>query len=219
VEVTILGEAIVVAAVAHNPSILHPWFLKTQHIVPDDWEPIQAPICTPPLSVIQYPEGLVFTAEGTKFQVAKSPPSPNLRESKLPEFAAKYIGELPHVKYRAVGINFKAVMIHPKPSKFLIERFLIAGVWNSELLPLSELHLEFIYPLPGGHLQLSCKPGRKIINVPKDKDGVGVIIEATYHQNVVGPDLSKETQEAIMKYSGRYDHFRETLEKVFGEGE
>jgi len=40
VEITFLDEAIVVLAQSHNPSILHPIFLKTQQIVPEDWEPV-----------------------------------------------------------------------------------------------------------------------------------------------------------------------------------
>jgi hypothetical protein len=170
------------------------------------------------MSIIQYQEGLVFTAEPTKFQVTKSPPSRNLRESRLPEFASKYVGELPHVKYRAVGISFHAVIIHPKPSMFLIGRFLLEGVWNSELLPLSELHLEFIYPVQGGLLRLACRPGRQDARPPMDKTAVGVIIEGHYHQDVAGADLARQTQETIRKFPERYDHFRETLDKIFGKG-
>jgi hypothetical protein len=215
VEITFLNEAIVVVAQVHNPSILHPSFLKAQQIVPEYWEPTEPPICTPPLSIVKYPEGIVFTAEVNKFQVLKSPPTVDLRESKLPEYVSKYVRMLPHVPYRAVGINLGAVIPSPTPEAMLIERFLRHGPWSSSPLTLAQLHLRFVYPLEGGVLNLSCGPGKS----PESFLGgvaSGVIVQGNYHFPVIGTDPTKQAEEFIWTFYDRCKHFKEVVLTIFG---
>jgi len=59
---SMLQASVVVTAESHNPTILHPHFLKTQGIVPPDFEPAESPVCTPPLAIVKYRNGLNYTA-------------------------------------------------------------------------------------------------------------------------------------------------------------
>lgn len=217
-EITFLNEAIVVVAQVHNPSILHPSFLKAQQIVPESWEPIEPPICTPPLSIVKYPEGIVFTAEVNKFQVLKSPPTVDLRESKLPEYVSKYVRMLPHVPYRAVGINLSAVIPSSTPEAMLIGRFLQHGPWNSSPLTLAELHLRFVYPLEGGVLNLSFGPAKS----PESFLGgvaSGVIVQGNYHFPVIDTDPARKAEEFISTFYDRCTHFEKVMLRIFGNEE
>lgn len=214
VEIAFLSEAIVVLAQSHNPSILHPSFLKAQEIVPEDWEPLEPPICTPPFSIAKYPEGIVFTSEVQKFQIVKAPPTPNLRDSKLPEYATKYVRALPHVPYRAVGINFSAGIASSDPEIMLIERFLTGGPWNSASLPLNEIHLKFVYQVEAGVLNLSCGPGKSSSSFSGAMTS-GVLVQGNYHLPLADSDRAQRTEEAISTFYDRCAHFERILETIF----
>src|SRR5688572_20388198 len=104
-ETRTLNTAVVVTADAHNPSILHPAFLTAQNVVPAKWEPGEPPLCTPAVSVVKYRNGITFTVEAAKLQVANArPPEEPERDPVFP-LAANYVRTLPHVKYTGVGIN------------------------------------------------------------------------------------------------------------------
>src|SRR5690348_7266953 len=105
VRLELVEASVVVLAQDHNPSILHPSFLASQGIVPEEWQCAEPPICTPAFSVTSYANGVVFTVESHRFQVQDKNPQGNGSTSPAPELAARYIRKLPYVRYRAVGIN------------------------------------------------------------------------------------------------------------------
>ena len=49
---------IVIVAENHNPTILNPDFLKFNDIVPKEWDMGQPPLCTPPISQVEYKNGI-----------------------------------------------------------------------------------------------------------------------------------------------------------------
>ena len=110
VQFEILNTSIVVLASQHNPSILHPSFLQSQGIVPNDWETLEPPICTPVFASVKYQNGIVFTVEQNKFQVIDNQTKDNFDKSLMPELVIRYCEHLPHVHYNAVGINFDCFM-------------------------------------------------------------------------------------------------------------
>ncbi|MGO9122740.1 MAG: hypothetical protein ACLQPD_34625 [Desulfomonilaceae bacterium] len=213
-EFSFLSEAIVILANAHNPSILHPSFLKTQHIVPEEWEALEPPICTPPFSIIKYPEGIVFTSAIDKFQIMKTSPTSDLTKSRLPEYAAKYVQVLPHVPYLAVGINFSVAIASSSPDTMIIERFLVEGPWKSNSLTLRELQLIFVYSIEGGVLNLSCRPS-------KPSDGLfggtaaGIVVNGNYDFQLGEIEPAKRAEEVISTFYNRAKHFEEVLKTIF----
>lgn len=215
VNLEIYNEAVVVVAQAHNPSILHPFFLKSQNIVPEDWEPVEPPICTPPFSIAKYPDGTVFTVEENKFQVLKAPPTTNIGESRVPEFAIKYIQTLPHVGYKAVGINFGSILEKTNPENYIIDRFIRSGPWNEAPLLLSALSLTFIYAVDGGTLNISIEPAQRSYLVTGEFQQ-GIMVKANYHFALPAQDPLAEAIKAIAEFPNRYKHFEEIMGRVFG---
>jgi len=214
VSFTVLNESVVILAQDHNPSILHPYFLSAQSVVPEEWELAEPPVCTPPLSMVTYKNGITFTVESVKLQVAKSPATPRLRDSKLPDLASKYISILPHVRYTAVGMNFGAILDDPDPSRHLMGQFLTPGPWNSDDLLVQELALRFVYSVDSGTLNLSCNPGDVRDNA-LNRTVKGIIINANYHFGLPGANPVREAVDTIGRFGDLSDHFNQVGKRIF----
>ena len=123
----IVNASVVVTATQHNPSILHPSFLTSQDIVEADWVLAEQPICTPPLAIVKFKNGIVFTAQPEQLQVTDNLLDEDVASSVVSELVERYVRTLPHVQYSAVGVNFKAFVEVVDAATFLIERFLKNG--------------------------------------------------------------------------------------------
>lgn len=215
-QLTVFNEAVVILAQDHNPTILHPHFLRSEEIVPQDWEPADRPVCTPPFSMVRYTNGVVFTIESNKFQVAKSPATTDLQQSKLPTYAVAYIQKLPHVRYTAVGINLGAILSVSDPARNLIQQFLREGEWNSKELPLREMSLRLVYSVDDGSLNLSCNQG-SVVDSASGSHTTGIVLNANYHFNLPGGKPVQEAVEVLNQFSARCDHFLNVIERIFPE--
>ncbi len=123
-QLELLNTAVVVVAQEHNPTILHPAFLASQGIVPEDWQLAEPPVCTPAFSVAKYENGISFTVDSNRFLVAEERPAGNPAASRIPGLAVSYVEQLPHVRYRSLGVNFTGYCLRQSPERFLMERFL-----------------------------------------------------------------------------------------------
>jgi hypothetical protein len=205
----------VVLAQHHNPTILHPSFLRAQGIVPEDWELAGDPICMPPLATASYANGIGFTVEPDKLQIVDNQPAQEVAGSPVPALLTAYVRALPHVRYSAVGINLTGFVACPDPEAFLAERFLIAGPWNGPDLPLQALGLRFVYPAPPGTLNLSCDVGGVRRNQESD-EMMAVIVRANYHTPLSTDNRLDEAIAAIELFGQRAAHFRHVAAIVLG---
>ena len=107
----LLQFSIVVLATDHNPTILNPDFLRLQEIVPADWgwDLASPPITTPPFATVQYESGVSISVESNKLQVADNKIT-EPTESKIIAMVKRYVAVIPHVRYTAVGINFRSAV-------------------------------------------------------------------------------------------------------------
>jgi len=103
----VFDTSIVVLAEGHNPTILHPAFLTSQDIVPQDWQLAEDPVCTPAASLVKYDNGIQFSVQSNRLQVFQAEPPENVGSSEIPALADRYIKTLPHVRYKAVGVNMR----------------------------------------------------------------------------------------------------------------
>jgi hypothetical protein len=205
-----LDISVVVLAREHNPSILHPSFLFSKGIVPEEWEVAEPPLCTPPLAIVKFKNGITFSVESSKFQVIQSPPPQELDDSIVPKLAINYIESLPYVPYTAVGINITVALSHKKPEKYLIDRFLIQENCNVSGLNLEAAILHFIYPINNGVLNLHCEPGEVKEDDPSSRNPV-VLVKANYHVSCIGDEVVSEVKEAISAFSIRCKHFEDSV--------
>ena len=207
----LLSTGIVVIAQAHNPTILHPAFLKAQGVVPPDWEPSEPPVCTPAISVVTYPNRITFTADISKFQVLDNAPG---GKSQIPELATNYVGLLPHVHYTAVGINIASLVERDEPEKWIIERFLKPGPWNEGQFQLEAVEFRFVYPVDHGLLHLKCSVG-SVVGATGEPEKPCVMIDGNYHVNISPKNALEETESVIAMFSSRLEHFGSIAECVF----
>lgn len=129
----ILNTSVVVLGENHNPSILHPSFLKAQKIVPSEWVPQEGRIiCTPAFSETRYPNSIIFTVDPERIQIKDERPPEDVTKSLVTGLATKYVETLPHVPYKAVGVNFAAGIEKVDPGPWMIERALCFLQWASQ---------------------------------------------------------------------------------------
>lgn len=209
----LVDTAVVVLAQAHNPTILHPYFLSSEKIVPQDWEPAEPPICTPPFSVLKYRGRFEITAEENKLQFRDSKPDNSVDDVSVENIAERYILSLPHVHYTAVGINFTAFWDFEEPTSFLMERFLQHGPWNEADLTLMAFGLKFVYPVDDAKLNLSVDAGQR-------KDGPterkGIVVRGNYDKQLISPQRVDLVVKAIKKFDEWRTHFYKANQRILG---
>jgi len=212
-----LSVTIVVLAEDHNPSILHPSFLKAQGIVPADWklaaaEPV---ICTPPFSMVKFDNDMVFTVENKKLQVIDNRPENKPGQSMAPKLLAKYMETLPHVHYKAIGINFSGLVECAKPESFIMERFLTRGDWNSENRKPQELGLTLKYGAPDGQLWFTINSGSAqgpTHNVIR----TGILATGNYHSDLPQDKALVVATRLLAGFPAKAIDFAQTAKTILG---
>jgi hypothetical protein len=202
----ILNTSVVVLAKHHNPTILHPSFLASEGIVPSDWEVAEPPVSTPVFAMVKYKNGILFNVGENKFQVSQNDVEDEADKSLVPKLVCKYVQKLPHVKYQAVGINFKGFIERAEPELLIMARFL-----KPRIADLNGTHPEasgfrFVYRLDDVRLRLSLDSG-KVKRGGSEKEHNGILIDANYHMDLAGHKISKEIEDATSLYPAHYSHF------------
>lgn len=211
----VLDQSVVILAEQHNPTILHPYFLSNQGIVPKDWQLAQSPVCTPAVATVKYNNGFVFLSQPKRLQVQDTQcrvEGPNVH---VMQCAQKYVENVPHVGYKAVGLNFTAALKHPHPELFLVERFLKAGPWNDGTLNLTSCGVNLTYPAESGTLTLRCDPGTfRQSNQPKES--AAIVVVSNHNCDIgEGQSIVEQVRQHLSLFESSYYHFCETVRTVF----
>ena len=206
----------VVLAKGHNPTILHPYFLKNEGIVPREWQPSKPPVCTPPFASVSFTSGFSFVVEQERMVVSFNGEKAEDRAEAMAAMARKYVEKLPYVPYSAVGINFDAFCLLSEPSSFIIQRFIKEGPWNSTELPLSAAKQNFTYNCAEYQLNISLEPGkRKSQENQSEQDGI--VFHANYHGQCP-EDSSLDSVVALLEQAEqRKEHFKNISGLLLGE--
>ncbi|MGH8608488.1 MAG: hypothetical protein ACREX9_14065 [Gammaproteobacteria bacterium] len=178
--------SVVVVANDHNPTILNPDFLGRQGVIQEGWgwKVVGPAITTPPFATVSYDSGVTVSIESHRLQVIDSSAPGSPQSSKAVNITQKYVEVLPHVRYSAVGINFRSIVEHADANAFLKARFLKSGVWDSEAHPLQTVGLKLVYPLDGGRVTLSLNGGTVTQPLEKEiKQLSGILIHANFHRD------------------------------------
>jgi len=210
-----LNTSTVVAAQEHNPTILHPAFLESRKIIPPEWV-ASGVICTPPVAVVKYNEnGFVITVDGGKLQVVDNNPGEHPENSLAPQVASKYISELPHVRYTAVGLNFAGFVEIDGPERRVLERFLKPDPsWQSRFSP-KAVGLKFVFPLTNGFLHLSVDAGS--VQRENDEKMSGILVNANCHFDLSNGGASLDQAKNILaQFAETYDIAQGCIRSVAG---
>jgi hypothetical protein len=199
-----LEFSVVVVASDHNPTILNPDFLERQGIVQAawGWRVAGLPITTPPFATVSYDSGVSVSVETSRLQVldpsAENGPPP----SKAVEVARRYVEVLPHVRYSAVGTNFRSLVERAEAHAFLKGHFLKSGPWDNEAHALKAVGLKLVYPLEGGQVTLALDAGTVTQRLEEERTEVsGVLIHGNYHRDCRG----YPSQDQVIEHLGQAD--------------
>ena len=206
----VITTSVVVAAEAHNPTILHPAFLASEKIVPSDWKlGAEPPVSTPAISVVRYDNNISFLVDINKIQILDGS---GRDESEIAEIAKSYVQKLPHVHYTAVGVNIAAFARCPDPEQWLLNRFIVAGPWSDAALKLKAAGLKLVYSVEKGVLNLNCEVGT--IQPPNSPIEVGIAVNANYHTDISTNARVGETISALSLFRDRVVHFHQITKIV-----
>ena len=211
-----LNASVVVLAKHHNPTILHPSFLASAKIVPDDWETSEPPVSTPVFALVKYKNGIVFNVEESKFQVTDNQLPDKVSNTKINELAFKYVEKLPHVNYTAVGVNFQGFIESDDAEKILKKRFLSTDSNHFKQYEPDSIGLRFNYHLNGVRLNLSFDSGS--VKKIDDRDGLGkgIIVNANYHSDLVGKNGTEEIKAVLFRLPERHQHYTGLVKALVG---
>lgn len=208
----IYKTSIVVIADQHNPTILHPSFLKSEEIIPSSEGVSEDIICTPPFSMVKTTSGINFVAELNKLQLTDEQPPENISGSKIKNYALNYIRALPHVKYKAVGINYNYILPVDRHQDYVKERFLKRGNWFSDELNPSQVSLKLVYPTESSLIiRFSINSGQ-VSHSGNQYDGV--IVDGNYHEDLVEDSAFKQLLSRIENFEGMVNDFKEKIEII-----
>lgn len=207
----LLQFSIVVLATDHNPTILNPDLLRLQEIVPADWgwDLASPPITTPPFATVQYESGVSISVESNKLQVADNKVT-EPTESKIVAMVKRYVEVVPHVRYTAVGINFRFAIELDDADAYLKAQFLKDGAWDSEENPMKSVGLKFVYPVTTGRLVLSIDSGivETVVDERVHQKPV-IIANANFHRDLDTTKLptSEQMPNYLDEAPGDWDRF------------
>lgn len=202
--------SVVVVAQNHNPTLLNPDFLEINGIVEEKRKVVEA-LTTPPVSIVRYEDGLSITFELQKLQILQPTPVTFADDWEAPKIAVNFVKALPHVLYKAVGLNWIGVLTHSDPSNWLKERFVNPGPWNNKKLPLQSVGISFTYPFDNEN---SCNLRLETGEV-RDFSGTlesGIAVNANYHHDV--KDEADAACKAIKRWKSRQKHLIRLLKII-----
>lgn len=122
------SASIVVTAEYHHPSILTPDFLRSQRIVPADWEPTES-VTTPGFSLIRFPNQIEWTVNQLNLTVTEQYESEFDQNYQIDQMVVSYLVKLSYVPYKNLGLNCLIAVKRNDPQQWLTKRYLRDGIW------------------------------------------------------------------------------------------
>jgi len=212
--------SIVVVGRNHNPSILNPDFLKYNGIVPGDWELAQPPLCTEMVSQVVFKNGVATLSQQDKIIFTEMFGPDGSGTTEAPEIARRYLENVPHVTYQAVGVNPKGHVEFDSERAALgclRDTFLAKGTWLEFGKGLHQAGVKFTYELENRTLNLTVETG----TIGAGPDSTAVIVFGANFHHELGGDTTKERLESgldeMAKWEADVEDFRNLVERhIFG---
>lgn len=215
--ISYLEFSIVVVANDHNPTIINPDFLERQGIVAETWgwKVLGPAITIPPFATVSYDSRVTVSVEPNRLKLTDTAGTGGPQSSKLVEIVQKYVKVLPHVRYSAVGINFRSLVEHSEAQVFLKDRFLKAGPWDSKDHSLQAVGIKLVYPLEGGRLTLSLDPGTVTQRLEGASNQMsGVLTDANFHRDCQGYPSADQVMEHLGNAKKDWSNYQSLLSEI-----
>jgi hypothetical protein len=212
--------SVVVLGEVHNPTILNPDFLAVRGIVPKEWcdaIKVTQTLTTPPFAVVAYSNGISVVVENEKLQVSDASQSVDPTRSPVIEIASKYVGTLPHVKYRAVGVNFQSIATPEAPTTYIKQRFIRQGPWDADTMPLNTAGVSFVYPISdGGRVKISLDVGEQVAPTGEQEAPPVIVMNANFHRECHGYPADKQVVSYLSRIEEDWSRYKELIAAILG---
>lgn len=207
--------SIVVVAQSHNPTILNPDFLKLNEIVPKDWVLAEPPVCIPPgFAQVMFANGVSITAQLDKIIFLESLKT-NCTGIGIHTIAKNYIKTLPHVDYRAIGINPKGHILlkENQIQEYLADTFLAPGSWRKIGKAPMKAQLKLTYTLDKCLCTITISEGIMQPS-PEITQRSVLLIEGNFHHEINGNTKDIKLEKACQVIDDRENFFKMYREMV-----
>lgn len=210
--------SIVIVGRNHNPTILNPDFLKYNDIIPNDWELAGPPICVEPMAQVTFKNGINIVSQFDKVIFRETIKTKKPEEIEIPSITGKYIKTLPHVDYRAVGINLKGHVIfdsEDKLRKYLVETFLAPGPWCEIGNTPVKTSFKFVYSFDESLCNLTIDEA--ILQLPEEKPISALLFAANFHHEIVmngKEERLNDLYQIIGNWQNDLDIFKDIASKI-----
>ena len=183
--------SVVLVADSNNPTIINPDFLSSNNVLVEGLQLREPPITTPVYSQVIYQGGISVKAEPNRVIFEQAETGTPLQSMNVvsPEMAVRYVENVPHVPYSAIGINPVAIRYLNDGSKEKLSRSLSdGGTWTSFKDVIPEIQFKAIYSYEKKKINLDIAEVKK-----REQDGTelfGLVFRANIHR-----DIKQTTQQ------------------------
>ena len=183
----------VLAVDKHNPILLNPEFLKTEGIIPSDWELTQPPTYIQGTALVVFQNGIYIAHQGNVIAFFEDTRTKQLENLEVPQIVQNYVEVFPNENYRAVGLNLEAHTTFDTQEE--ARNYLLETLQNPQHLHESnedivQTIVNFIYKIDRGQLTLTV---RNTELKPSAEESIPVILfAANFNRDVAGvPDQER----------------------------
>lgn len=211
--------SIVVAADNHNPTILNPDFLIRTKMASEDWELREQdpPISTPAFSRVSYKRGLTIVADMDKLIFTGNAKVVKDELSTLVDLVSSYLNTLPHVNYRAVGLNPSArrdLGSSGGTANQFFERVFKDGPWMQLDSLEAKPRVKFVFKTDSGQISVN------VAETGSDSEQSSDVLKfsANYHHELSRNDPGEALKKALEIIQGSrktLDNFNQYIERFF----
>lgn len=209
-KVDLIEFSVVLAATSNNPSILNPDFLFHNEIVDASCEVKDPRISTPAFSQVVFQNGLTVKADPDRVIFEQRGTKLGVEEIVCPDIANRYLKKVPHVPYRAVGINPKGHRpSEGKAADRVADALIDQGAWLSFKDCTPEIQVKAIYRYTNRTIIMDIaeieRMGQEAKLIP------GLLFQANIHRDIQAANPAKR----IQSISSIFSLWREDLNDFF----
>ena len=175
--------SVVLVATSNNPSIINPDFLCHNGIIDKDRRLQEDPVATPVFAQVVYEGGLTVRADPERVMFVQSASEEKLTGIVCPTMAEGYVRAVPHVPYRALGINPKLHVALDKVSRARVVNALDGrGSWLSFKDSEPEVQLKAIYRFSGRRITMDVLGAAR--RRPSGGESRGLLFQGNVHREL-----------------------------------
>lgn len=207
--------AIVVLSDGNNPRLLNPDFLERNEIVSKDWK-VENVLVTPPFAQVDFASGLQILVEENKLQFVCSLPGLFDWTAELPRIATTYLRVLPHVSYRAIGLNFTLKcedIVGVEAESRLIKQMLREGPWMASKGGVTGTVIELRYHSSQPRMNVKIGVDEESPRGTAGKTHLGLLFSVNFHDDFE-PNQNEEREAFINSIKARHEEFLEFLKEL-----